>query len=287
MFNFVRNKTTNCLQIFKPMPKIILANGDYGTAGYEFEPAVVDINLETFLWRLLLLTALAYFIWNDNISINIGHFAIQKPAMAQQFLPSKTDFFGLLDFHAAQNKGLFQENEPINNLTFATGPSASKRQTIATESVNQRIQCCNDFVKQFSPVAIAEMRRFGIPASILLAQALLASDAGTDSRALKTNNFFLKNCENNACTAFHLEEFDLLKDTTHLDVYPNLWGSFRAQSHFLSNQAPYLALIKSHKKDIRSWTTALDTTAYSKDKQYGKKLLALIYTLKLDKFDSR
>ena len=269
------------------MPKIVLANGEFGTAGYEFDPVVLDLNLETFLWRLLLLTALAYFVWNDNISINIGYFSIQKTEMSQQFVPQKTDVFGLLDYHAARNNGLLLDNAPINNITFAIDPSFSKRNSIAPDTVNQRMQHCLDFVKRFSPVAIAEMRRFGVPASILLAQALLASDAGADPRAVVTNNFFLRSCNSGSCNSDHLEELDFSADALQLDVYPNLWGSFRDQSQFFKREAPYSSLIKYRKKDLKSWAQALDAGAYSGDRLYGRKLLALIHNLELQRFDGR
>lgn len=256
-------------------------------ASFRFEVAPEEKKMEPFLWKLLMLTALTYFIWSEKISIDIGPFSVRKTMVEQQFSQRKTDFMSLLGFHETRNTGVLLDNQVIDNLTFALDPTYQERYEIPGDVVQPRMERCALFVKRFSPVAIAEMRCYGIPASILLAQALLASDAGENDQSVKANNFFQRPCKAGQCRSDH---FPLTVDpeaTGLMDVFPNLWGSFRAQSLYLKNTAPYAILVSAGNHDYRKWADYLNKAGYSTDAQYGEKLVALVYSLHLDRYDRR
>ena len=246
---------------------------------YQSDSISEEALLENFLWKLLLLTAMAYFVWSEKIAINIGPFSIQKTEIEQEFSLQKTGLLTLLGFNTEPRYGVMLESDLVDNLTFAIDPSFAKRHNINAATVDQRMQQCSLFVKRFRPVAIAEMRRFGIPASILLAQALLASNAGEDEIACKTNNFFLRNCSDPDCALDHEMAPASLEDAAFVEVFPNLWGSFRSQSLYLRGTEPFSNLLG---KDFQTWANALELSGYSTDPAYGKKLIALIYALKLN-----
>lgn len=250
-------------------------------AAFPIDQHVESRPLEPFLWKLLLLSAMAYFVWNENISIDIGFCSIRKSEISAQLGRHSLDFFGLLGITSRSEAGVRIEDEAFDNLTFAIDPGYARRYQIDEVTVGECRDKCRLFVKRYSPVAIAEMRRYRVPASILLAQSLLASNAGCDIQAQTTHNFFLRSCEAPACKLEHQGT-----DEASIDVFPNLWGSFRAQSLFFKNADLYTSLFENGTRDPRTWARALDAAGYSTDPQYGAKLLSIIQSMKLDAFDA-
>jgi len=263
----------------------------YGTisdASYHIEADDYGHKLESLLWKLLLLSALAYFVWSDAISIGLGPVSIEKTEMQRHFEQQKTDLFGLLGFYNGKGRSIQLEEEALDNLTFVIDPSYAGRFAITEEQVQENMQRCSLFVKRFSPVAVAEMRRYGVPASIMLAQALLASNAGDDPISRETNNFFFRSCQPTSCNAAHFSDLASDEDQAAvIDVYPNLWGSFRAQSLFLKQTVPFSGLFQLEKNDFRAWAMGLQSGGYSMDVRYGDKLIAIIQGLQLEAFDAR
>lgn len=257
-----------------------------GNASYHIEAPDHTYKLEPFLWKLLLVSALAYFVWSDTISIDFGPISIEKAGMQHQVTQPKTDLFGLLGFEHENNSDLRLDEGALDNLSFVLDPTYAARFGISGEQVQAHMERCSIFVKRFSPVAIAEMRRYGVPASLLLAQALLASDAGDNPICRETNNFFLRSCQPAACTVEHFADLESTDQVILVDEYPNLWGSFRAQSIFLKHTAPFSDLFQVDKNDYRTWAKGLESGGYSMDAEYGKKLIAIIQGLQLEHFDA-
>lgn len=253
-------------------------------ASVSLDQSIESRSLESFLWKLLMLSALAYFVWSEKISIDIGFVAIRKAELSDQFERHSADFFGLLGIASKSGTGVRLEEDALNNLTFAIDPTYARRYHTDDETIRQSHEKCRLFIKRFSPVAIAEMRRYGVPASILLAQSLLASDAGTDVQALESNNFFLRTCQDDNCKALH---FTRAGGEEGSDVFSNLWGSFRAQSLFFKNSETYNRLMDGRNADYSTWARALDVFGYAADPQYGAKILALVKSLDLESFDRR
>ena len=115
------------------------------------------------------------------------------------------------------------------------------------------------YVERFARVARTEQTKFGIPTPAKLAMAILESEAGTSAAARNDNNHF----PHAAAGKF----------------YDNAWTSWRAHSEDVSRRFPELA---DH-ADYRSWIAALTATGYSRDADYGRKLLALIDHFGLDR----
>ena len=261
--------------------------GTIGAAAYHWAPSRDENRLEPFFWKLLCLSALAYFVWSDTISIGIGPLSIQKTDIQRHLAHQKTDFFTLMGFYDEKRAVILLDEADLDNLSFAIDPTCAERYGIGEAQVQEHMQRCSLFVKHFSPVAIAEMRRYGVPASILLAQALLASNAGANEMAVKTNNFFQRVCQSTHCNAIHFTDPDVDDPAMQVDAFSNLWESFRAQSLFLRRTAPYSSLFQLGRKDYKSWAEGLAAGGYSPDEQYGGKLLAIIQSLHLEAFDQR
>ena len=140
------------------------------------------------------------------------------------------------------------------------------------------------FIKRYSPVAITEMEKFGIPASIKMGQAMIESRAGTSRLAVNNNNFFGMKCFSKNCKKGHCSN---ATDDHHKDffrIYSSVWESFRAHSLLLEGNR--YAPLKNYGTDYKKWARGLKKAGYATDKKYDKKLINVIEKYKLYKYDS-
>lgn len=140
------------------------------------------------------------------------------------------------------------------------------------------------YIQRFAPLAKEERNRYGIPASITLAQGLLESNAGKSPLAASANNHFGIKCFSQRCYKGHCKNYS---DDSHKDffrVYPNAWESFRAHSLFLKRDR-YVHLFKLGKKDYRAWARGLSKAGYATDPSYADKLIGIIEKFNLNQYD--
>jgi flagellum-specific peptidoglycan hydrolase FlgJ len=143
------------------------------------------------------------------------------------------------------------------------------------------------YINRFAKVAQAEMVKFGIPASITLAQGLLESKAGASPLATKNNNHFGIKCFSRNCRKGHCRNFE---DDSHKDffrVYASAWESYRAHSQLLKREDRYQALFDYPVHDYKSWAHGLAKAGYATDPNYAKKLIRLIENLGLHRYDQK
>ena len=142
-----------------------------------------------------------------------------------------------------------------------------------------------DYVATYAAIAQREMRKFGIPASITLAQGLLESVAGTSRLATETNNHFGMKCFSRSCRKGHCRNFS---DDHHKDFFRNYSHpkeSFRAHSEFLHENSRYASLFRLQPDDHAAWAHGLAKAGYATDPAYGKKLISLIDRYDLAAYD--
>lgn len=140
-----------------------------------------------------------------------------------------------------------------------------------------------DYIKRFAKIAKAEQERFGIPASISLAQGILESDNGNSSLAKKNNNHFGVKCFSHYCKKGHCSNFT---DDSHKDFfrkYNSAWDSWRAHSIFISN-GRYKKL-KRYGKDYKKWAYGLKRLGYATEQFYAEMLIDKIEKYNLDFYD--
>lgn len=142
------------------------------------------------------------------------------------------------------------------------------------------------YVKRYFKVAQKEMEKYGIPASIKLAQGLLESNVGESRLAVHNNNHFGIKCFSKTCGKGHCSNFT---DDSHKDFfrkYKNAWESYRAHSILLqSNRYKPLKSLKS--SDYKGWAYGLKKAGYATDKNYAPKIIGLIEDLKLYQYDNQ
>lgn len=140
-----------------------------------------------------------------------------------------------------------------------------------------------DYVARYSKIAIEEMRKYGVPASISLAQGLIESRAGASKLAKNNNNHFGMKCFSRKCRKGHCSNFT---DDTHKDffrIFPNPWESWRAHSQMISTGR--YAKLKKHGRDYRKWAKGLQSVGYATDRNYAEKLIGVIEKYDLNRFD--
>lgn len=126
------------------------------------------------------------------------------------------------------------------------------------------------YIERFDKVAKSEERKFGIPAAITLASALLHSQAGTAPWSGEgRNNHFLLPCTEDWKGA------EKSYDGRCLRQYENAWTSFRDHSFFITT-GPYSELKALSVDDVRGWAAALEDKVFSEEPGFAAQLLEVI-----------
>lgn len=168
-----------------------------------------------------------------------------------------------------------------SNMTYSGKGFATKDSKSAEEIKRQKRL---KYVERFAEVAQKEMEKYGIPASITLAQGLLESNAGESPLAVKNKNHFGIKCFSRSCKKGHCSNFT---DDSHKDFfrkYSSAWESFRGHSHLLRADR-YRSLYKLPSDDYVGWARGLKKAGYATDKYYAEKLINLIEDLDLHVYD--
>ena len=141
-----------------------------------------------------------------------------------------------------------------------------------------------DYIKKYAPVAVSEMKRTGVPASITLAQGLLESGAGKSRLATQANNHFGIKCHKN-WTGKTISHDDDAKGECFRS-YDKAEESFRDHSDFLRYNDRYKFLFDYDPTDYRSWCFGLKKAGYATDPKYATKLIDLVETYNLHRYDN-
>ena len=140
-----------------------------------------------------------------------------------------------------------------------------------------------DYISRFSKIAILEMKKYGIPASISLAQGLVESRSGQSKLAQQNNNHFGIKCFSKKCRKGHCTNFT---DDNHKDFFRNFsspWESWRAHSQMLAGGR--YARLKKYDRDYRKWAYGLGQLGYATDRSYAEKLIGVIEKYDLHRYD--
>jgi len=148
-----------------------------------------------------------------------------------------------------------------------------------------------DYIEQYKDLAVVEMYRTGIPASITLAQGLHESNYGLSKLALEANNHFGIKCKSywTGKTYYHKDD-DFNKSGQLIEscfrAYRNTVDSYVDRSNFLMNSERYVSLFKYDKTQYINWAYGLKACGYATDENYAKKLLDKIEKYELYKYDT-
>ena len=141
------------------------------------------------------------------------------------------------------------------------------------------------YIEQFASLAVEEMYRSGVPASITLAQGLLESRYGLSELAVKGNNHFGIKCHNNWKGGKMYHDDDSKGECFRM--YPSPEQSYRDHSDFLRYRDRYKFLFDYKITDYKAWAHGLRKAGYATDPAYPSKLIKLIEDYRLYEYDSR
>ena len=142
-----------------------------------------------------------------------------------------------------------------------------------------------DYIKEYRDVAVEEMERYHIPASITLAQGLLESGAGQGTLARKSNNHFGIKCGGDWRGKTVKHDDDARNECFR--VYKNAKESYRDHSKFLAGRSRYAALFKLKITDYKGWAHGLKKAGYATNPRYAYQLIDIIERYDLYKYDKK
>jgi flagellum-specific peptidoglycan hydrolase FlgJ len=157
---------------------------------------------------------------------------------------------------SSKNEQAIQEFSLVKSVSL---PSESTK-TAITSATRSQIE---EYITRFKRIAVLEMQKYGIPASIKMAQALLESGAGTNAAALGENNHFGRPFKG--------------------VIHDNAWESWRAHSLYLSQEHGELL---QYGNNYKKWAQSLEKMGYAAgDDQYAEKLIKIIEQFRLQRLD--
>ena len=154
--------------------------------------------------------------------------------------------------------------------------------TVATHAQRAKMSR-EDYIEEYKDLAIEEMIRSEVPASITLAQGLLESDNGNSSLAVKGNNHFGIKCHS-SWTGKKMYHDD---DEKHecFRKYISVQDSYADHSDFLVNGSRYDFLFELKIIDYKAWARGLKKAGYATSNKYANLLIKIIEENELFQYD--
>lgn len=185
-------------------------------------------------------------------------------------------------------------NKPIFTLllfclTGITAFAATSPEAFVFSPIDQE-----NYIRKFKEVAIREMERTGVPASIKLAQGILESDSGKSDLARSAKNHFGIKCGSQWKGEEYYKRDDDYDENGRLikscfRQYRNAEASFVAHSEFLRDPAKsfrYGFLFRLTPTDYKSWASGLRQAGYATNPRYPELLISIIERYNLQQYDS-
>lgn len=141
----------------------------------------------------------------------------------------------------------------------------------------------SDYIDRYAPMAVKQMERHGIPASITLAQGLLESAAGRSTLATQGNNHFGIKCHADWTGKTMLRDDDAPDECFR--VYKSAEESYDDHSRFLLRKR-YAPLLELDPLDYAGWARGLKACGYATDPNYADRLITIIERYALYTYDS-
>lgn len=144
-------------------------------------------------------------------------------------------------------------------------------------------QTREEYVEKYKAIAIAHMERYGIPASITMAQGILESDSGNSRLSNTSNNHFGIKCKKH-WTGERVYHDDDAKGEC-FRAYPTVEASYQDHADFLDQSPRYDSLFAYPSDDYRSWARGLKAAGYATAPDYAERLVKIIESMQLHLLD--
>lgn len=154
--------------------------------------------------------------------------------------------------------------------------------TIAAPKIRWN-QAYQNYFNKYKNIAIREMQRYGIPASITLAQGVLESGAGKSRLATVANNHFGIKCHDWTGPSISHDDDE---QGECFRVYSSPIESYEDHSKFLRGRKRYSSLFQLSRKDYRGWAHGLKRAGYATNPIYAYSLIDIIELYRLYEYDN-
>lgn len=172
-------------------------------------------------------------------------------------------------FSACKSRKYSRNNKQIEKAANKANPDAKSYTTL-------------NYIETFKAVAIEEMNKYGIPASITLAQGILESGSGNSSLAKYANNHFGIKCTSDWRGKGYYKDDDKADDCFR--VYKDARESYKDHSEFLKRKR-YSFLFELDKNDYKNWARGLKQAGYATNPKYPDLLIGVIDRYQLYQYD--
>lgn len=156
--------------------------------------------------------------------------------------------------------------------------------TIVTNLFGQSKISRQEYISRYADIAIRQMKQYGVPASIILAQGMLESDNGNSTLAEEANNHFGIKCHKdwNGPTVYHDDD----RKNECFRKYKSPDGSYMDHSLFLRGGSRYAFLFDLESTDYKGWAHGLKKAGYATNPKYAEMLIKIIEENELYKYDN-
>ncbi len=154
-------------------------------------------------------------------------------------------------------------------VAILSGCSGTRRAVHTPPSIDR-----TTYIEQYKDLAIKEMRRSGVPASITMAQALLESDNGNSRLAREANNHFGIKCHRDWQGRRIYHDDDAMNECFR--KYNTVYESYRDHSDFLRTGSRYRFLFDLPAGDYKAWAKGLKQAGYATHRHYDELLIRII-----------
>lgn len=139
------------------------------------------------------------------------------------------------------------------------------------------------YIDTYKNLAVSEMHRSGIPASITLAQGILESSSGNSRLATVANNHFGIKCHDWAGKKIYHDDNRQGECFRH---YESANESYLDHTDFLMTRSRYAFLFEYKPTDYKNWAKGLSKAGYATNPQYPQLLIGLIERYDLQQYDT-
>ncbi|MBQ7856540.1 MAG: glucosaminidase domain-containing protein [Alistipes sp.] len=140
-------------------------------------------------------------------------------------------------------------------------------------------QTREEYIERYKAIAVAHMERYGIPASITMAQGILESDSGNSRLSKESNNHFGIKCKKTWKGERVFHDDDAKGECFR--AYPSVEASYLDHAEFLDSSPRYDSLFAYPATDYRSWARGLKAAGYATAPDYAERLVKIIENYRL------
>lgn len=175
-------------------------------------------------------------------------------------------------------------SKPIQNGGSSGGGSTKTTAQSGSKPMSTN-EATKAYIAKYSNVAMNNMKVYGIPASIILAQGILESGAGKGDLAVNANNHFGIKCHNDWTGDKVYKDDDSLQECFR--KYDQASESYQDHALLLTGKKRYSNLFTLSKGDYKAWAKGLKDAGYATDPRYPEKLVSYIETYNLGQYDNK